>query len=558
MKIKKITALLLTTIMVFTLGACAKTSSNNDAEIETDKETVNETSEAETAEAVHINLPESWEFESFNTIITPENSSSGYGITYYLTSFYDTLVQYDENGKLAGSLAEDWSVSEDGKVYTFHIRKEVKFSDGSDLTAEDVAKSLKATPVNLGQYNGSYGKLSTIIEDVKATDDYTVELHLTQPYYSTLRDLCLANPFGIVSSEQLNDDLTAKDSFNTATFGTGPYMYEGDGDGQTYNFVKNPYYWGEEPDVDSFSIKVLADNDAKILALKNGEIDFISGISKISSESYQEMKNVEGFAAKVDDNATQTYYIGYNLSDSVFGDQAVREAISSVIDKENIVDSIYGGIYEKADTFFSKTLPYCDVEQTVYDFDLVKANSLLEEAGYKDTDGDGIREKDGSKMAADFLYQTGSASDDDMVVYICDQLKKIGIELTPKSAPMMDWYAMITGGNYGLTIFDTQGGYYDPSNVISNIDPAMSMDPIMSQICNFLPGKAELISEVNSATDENRIQEIYDTILTTMADNCLNTPIYYTHQVVLYNEKIADYEFTQDANFTAIQNIKIK
>ncbi|MHB8064827.1 MAG: nickel ABC transporter substrate-binding protein [Ruminiclostridium sp.] len=549
MKIKKITALLLAAIMVFTLGACGKTSSNNDTKKGTDKATT---------EAVHINLPESWEFESFYTIITPGNSSSGYGITYYLTSFYDTLVQYDENGKLAGSLAEDWSVSEDRKVYTFHIRKGVKFSDGSDLTAEDVAKSLKASPVNLGQYNGSYGKLSTIIEAVKATDNYTVELHLTQPYYSTLRDLCLANPFGIVSSEQLNDDLTAKDSFNTATFGTGPYMYKGDGDGHTYNFLKNPNYWGDEPDVNSFSIKVLDDNDAKILALKNGEIDFISGISKISSESYEEMKNTEGFGTKVDDNATQTYYMGYNLSNPIFGDQVVREAISSAIDKENIIDSIYGGLYEKADTFFSKTLPYCDVKQTVHDFDLDEANSLLDKAGYKDTDGDGIREKVGSKMAADFLYQTGSASDDDMVVYICYKLKKVGIELTPKSAPMMDWYAMITGGKYGLTIFKTQGGYYDPSNVISNIDPKMSMDPIMAQICNFLPGKAALISEVNSATDENRIQKIYDIILTAMADNCLNTPIYYTHQVVLYNDKIADYEFTQDANFTAIQNIKIK
>lgn len=70
-----------------------------------------------------------------------------------------------------------------------------------------------AVPVNLGQYNGGYGRLSTIIESAEATGDYTVELRLTQPYYNTLRELCLANPFGIVSSEQLNDDLTAKDTF---------------------------------------------------------------------------------------------------------------------------------------------------------------------------------------------------------------------------------------------------------------------------------------------------------------------------------------------------------
>lgn len=421
-----------------------------------------------------------------------------------------------------------------------------------------MALSLKATPVNLGQYNGSYGKLSTIIQDATATDDYTIELHLTQPYYSALRDLCLPNPFGIVSSEQLNDDLTVKDSFKTATFGTGPYVYQGDGDGRTYHFVKNPNYWGKEPDVASFSIKVIADNDAKILALKNGEIDFISGISKIPSESYQEFKEKQGFGAKVDDQATQTYYMGYNINDSFFGDQAVREAISYAIDKDDIVNNIYDGLYEKADTLFSKSLPYADVSQKTYDFNLDKAKTLLNEAGYKDTDGDGIREKGGRKLAAEFVYQASSVADDDMVVYICDQLKKIGIQLTPKSAPMMDWYAMITGGNYGVTIFKTQGGYYDPANVISGMDPARSMDPIMAQVANFLPGKADLITEVNSATDEKRIQKIYSTILTTMADNCLNTPLYYTRQIVVYNDKIADYEFGQDANFTAIQNIQMK
>ena len=551
MKMKRLAAALLSATMMISLTAC---SGNN--ETTSNSETGSE--QTDTQETVHLNLAESWGFEYFYTIITPEVTSSGYDITYYLTSFYDTLVQYDEDGEVVGSLAEDWTVSDDGKVYTFNIKQGIQFSDGSDLTADDVAKSLLAVPVNLGQYNGGYGKLSTITRDAVAVDNYTVELYLTQPYYSTLRDLCLANPFGIVSGEQLNDDLTAKDSFKTATFGTGSYMYEGDNDGQTYNFISNPNYWGDKPDVDSFSIKVIPDNDAKVLALRNGEVDFFAGITKVSSESYEEMKNTEAFGVKVDETSLQTYYMGYNLSDPIFSDQAVREAMTSTIDKEAVVNSVFGGMFEKADTFFSRDLPYCDVVQNIYEYNLDKANQLLDDAGYVDIDGDGIREKDGIKMVADFLYQTGSASDDDLVVYICDQMKKIGIELTPKSAPMMDWYAMITGGQYGLTIFKTQGGFYDPTSVITNIDPNGTMDPIISQICAYLPGEAELISELNSSTDETRIQEIYTTILTAMAENCLTTPIYYTHQAALYNDKIADYEFPGDPSFTSVQNIKLK
>jgi len=351
MKIKRLAAALLSATLMVSLAAC---SGNN----ETTSNPESGSEQADVQEAVHLNLAESWGFEFFYTIITPAVTSSGYDITYYLTSFYDTLVQYDESGEVVGSLAEDWTVSDDGKIYTFNIKQGVQFSDGSDLTADDVAKSLLAVPVNLGQYNGGYGKLSTITRDAVVVDDYTVELHLTQPYYSTLRDLCLANPFGIVSSEQLNDDLTAKDSFKTATYGTGSYMYEGDNDGQTYNFICNPNYWGDKPDVDSFSVKVIPDNDAKVLALRNGEVDFFSGITKVSSETYEEMKNTEGFGVKVDEASLQTYYMGNNLSDPIFSDQAVREAMTSAIDKEAVVNSVFGGMFEKADTFFSRNLPY--------------------------------------------------------------------------------------------------------------------------------------------------------------------------------------------------------
>ena len=222
-----------------------------------------------------------------------------------------------------------------------------------------------------------------------------------------------------------------------------------------------------------------------------------------------------------------------------------------------MVDTIFGDIHEKATTFFVRDLPYCDVDQKTYTYDLEKANALLDEAGYKDTDGDGIREKNGVKMTTDFLYQTGSSSDDDMVLYICDALNKIGLEVTANSAPMMDWYAMITSNNYGLTLFNTQGGYYDPINVVSSFDSNGSMDPILSQVGAFLPNGAETITALNAATDEAVIQESYHTILTSMADQCLNLPMYYTHQIALYNDRVADYEFAQDPNFLSVQNIQI-
>ena len=223
-----------------------------------------------------------------------------------------------------------------------------------------------------------------------------------------------------------------------------------------------------------------------------------------------------------------------------------------------MIEQIFGGLYEKADTFYPRTLPYCDVEQTTVAFDIDAANALLDEAGYTDSDGDGIREKDGEPLAATFAYQAGSASDDNLVVYLCDQASQIGLSLTPQSAQMMDWYTQIQSGAYGLTVFKTQGGYYDPAGAITNINPATSMDPILMQLGTTQPELAALVDELDASADEGRIQEIYTTLLTTMADECLTTPLIYTRQLAIYNDKIADYAFPGDANFTSVQNITLR
>lgn len=123
MKFKRLVTALLSATLMISLAAC----SGNEKPAES------QTGEGTTAEAIHVNLAESWGFEYFYTIITPDvSSSTGYDITYYLTSFYDTLVTYNENNELVGSLAEDWSMSDDGKVYTFHIKEGIKFSDDDD------------------------------------------------------------------------------------------------------------------------------------------------------------------------------------------------------------------------------------------------------------------------------------------------------------------------------------------------------------------------------------------------------------------------------------------
>ncbi len=506
-----------------------------------------------------ITLTESWQFSSgFYPVLTASNSSN-YGATFWNRNFYNTLVCYGENGEIKGELAEKWDVSDDGLTYTFTLRDGVKFSDGTDLTAGAVKTSFETAIKSLGQYNGSYGKLTSVIASMEAADDNTFVLTLSQPYYGTLNDLTMCSPLAIVNPAGISEDLLPKDDFLSQTMGTGPYMYEGETDGTSYTFVSNPYYWGEAPEVGGFKIKVIEDNDAKVLALRSGEIDAILGTSRLSYDAYGEISGEDAFARAVDNSGTMTRCIGMNLSKPPFDDANVRRAMAYALDQGAICDAVFQGVELPAETMFEKSKMYCDVAQTTYEFDLDKANALMDEAGWIDSDGDGIREKDGQKLEFTIIYTQSIGSLDNAVLAIASQLSKIGFKITPNGTDMMTWFGTIGSGEYTLALYQTYGGAYDPTTVMTNMNADGSSDPVARQISTLLEGGNALILELNSTEDEKRVQEIYAEILGTVADQAIMIPISYTREFAVWNKsKMAGYDFYPDGQYVCVSGIHVK
>ncbi len=512
----------------------------------------------ETEEKV-VALAESWDFSSgFYPTLTASNSSN-YGATYWNRNFYNTLVCYNEEGEITGELAETWEMSSDGTEYTFYLRDGVKFSDGTDLDAAAVKTSFEAAILNLGQYNGSYGKLTTLITSIETPDDSTIVLKLSQPYYGTLNDLSMCNPLAIVNPAAFNEDLTPKEELKNQTMGTGAYMYTGDFQDNVYTFVRNPYYWGEAPEADAFQVKAIEDPEARILALRNGEIDAILGASRMTYDAYADLSQDEQYGTAVNGKGSMTRYLGMNLSALPFDDIKVRQAVAYAIDRDTICSTVLQGIEKPAETLFEGSKPYCDVDQTTYNLDLEKANSLMDEAGWTDSDGDGIREKDGVKLEFELIYTTDYGALDDAVLTIASQLKKIGFQLTPDGTDMMTWFGAMTSGDYTLTLYQTYGGAYDPSTVMTNMNPETSTDPIAMQFAAFFPEGSTLLTELNSSSDEVRIQEIYTEILTTVADQCLLVPLTYTREFAAWNNsKIESYAFYPDSLYVNVAGIDLK
>lgn len=543
MKLKSLAAFMIAGVMTLGLYACNSTTLD---------------ASAANTDPVSITTTESWDFSTgFYPALAPGGSNGTYGFTYYARNCYDTLV-VREGSEFKAGLAEDWDISDDGLTYTFHLKEGVKFSDGADLNAEAVKTSLEAAFSNMGQSIAAFGKIGVLTDSIEVIEENTVAIHLTTPYYGVLSDLAMCNPMGIVSPNAFHEDLTTKEELMTQTMGTGPYMYAGDGDGTSYTFVRNPNYWGEKPDVDEFTVKIIADPDTAVLALRNGEVDLLAGTSRLSFGGYTELSSADGIGTALDDSISNSRFIGFNTQEAPFNDAAVRQAVAYAIDKESISDSVFSGLETPSEQLLDTSLPYCDVKTATYSYDAEKAQELLENSGWVDSDGDGIREKDGTKLSVTFDYITNQGTMDDAALVIAQELGEVGFEVTPRGSDNLTWFTQVST-DFDFSLHTTYGGYYDPFLTMTNINPEMMSDPILWQVALTMENGTDTIKELDSTADLNRVQEIYNQVLNFAADQAVLVPFTSAHQYAAFNsEKIDSFRFGSDQLFIEIANVKVK
>lgn len=359
-----------------------------------------------------------------------------------------------------------------------------------------------------------------------------------------------------ISPNAFNEDLTPKDELMNQTMGTGPYLYEGDGDGTFYTFVRNPNYWDEAPDVDSFTVKVISDPESAVLALRNGEVDLLAGTSRLSFAGYTELSSADGIGTTLDDSVSNSRFIGFNTQKAPFNDAAVRQAVAYAIDKETISTNVFSGLESVSTYLLDPTLPYCDVETTTYSYDPDKAMELLESAGWVDSDGDGVREKDGVTLSVTLDYITNQGTLDDAALVIAQELGEVGFDVTLRGADNMTWFTQVFT-DFDFSLHSTYGGYYDPFLTMSNMNPEMMSDPILWQVALAMENGTALIQELDSTADLDRVQEIYDEVLSFTADQAVLVPLTSAHQYAAFNsDKISGFSFGSDQLLIEIANVQ--
>lgn len=460
------------------------------------------------------------------------------GEMYAQEMLYETLVNITADG-YEGCLAESWDISEDGKTYTFHIRDGVKFSDGEVCDANAIKANFDAIIENKDRH--TWLEMMNLLVGVSAPDNKTFVIELSEPYYPLLTELGVTRPFAMISPKAMKDGST-KDGVN-AYIGTGPYVLTDFVTDEYAVFEANENYWGEQPKIKKITVKVIPDNQTRILALEKGEIDMIFGKNMIDADAINQYTGNDKFTVSLSD-PTSTRQIVLNTTRDVLADKEVRQALQHATNKQAISDGIFYGLEQPADTLFAKTVPYCDIDLEPYAYDVELAQSMLDEAGWV-VGADKIRERDGQKLNIDLLYNSDSVTEKAIAEYLQSEYQKIGISLNIHGEEEQSYRDNMKAGNFDMVFNICWGTPYDPQSSLAAMRAPVYGD-YAAQL--GLEDKADIdqaITDILVSTDETKRQELYTFVLTRLHEDAVYIPLTYECNKAIYRSDLQGFHFTQ-------------
>ncbi|MGG4495500.1 ABC transporter substrate-binding protein [Brevibacillus reuszeri] len=372
---------------------------------------------------------------------------------------YDFLLTRDQTGKIIPGLAESYSIADDGKVWTFHLRKDVKFHSGAPMTGEAVKMSIDRC-LEICRDKSLLGP----IEKVEVPEPYTVNITLSEKYAPFLT---AATDFLAVLDPTRVDKLG--DKFGDDPSATGPLIFSEKVRGASLTYKLNKEYrWSPDnaenkgaPYLDKIVFRFLKDDDTKMLEFKKGTIQIFQ---QVPTNFVKELENMPGVGISKTLDAGMNY-LGFNNKHPFFQDVRVRQAIAMAVDRTSIVQYGMSGLAEPIYGPLPTTIPgysskVDDMAKEMYKTDITKSKQLLAEAGWTDTNADGILEKDGEPFTTELMIEAG-AEKQKIAVILQSQLKEVGIGV--KITTVADWLTIKDRMDKGAhEMFLSEYGYMDP------------------------------------------------------------------------------------------------
>lgn len=418
-------------------------------------------------------------------------------------NIYARLVQTNPEGtEVVPDLADTWEISDDLLTYTFHIRDDALFADGTPVTAADAAWSIdRARDVE-----GGWGFLIEAVQDITAPDDQTVVVTLAQPHVPLLADLAMY-AFAVLPQAAVEAN---PDFFTETPYGAGPFKVASlDPESQVVLTVNENYY-GTAPKISTVEISVVTDDNTRVLQLQGGEVDVIENPPGNLLEQIDANPNLNVNLF----DSTRVDFLQLPLKTEPLDDVQVRRAIKNALDLSEMTTLAYQGNALPASSFFPYEMLYYDHSIPVPTPDLDRARQLLSEAGYPDG------------FTVPLIVVSGDAAGQAQAIVIKDSLAQVGITVDIQPSELSVAYDRQRSGENGMGLRYWTNDIIDPDEVATF---GASGDSSANAFNTYWEDQAvtDLVNQARSEPDSDTREQMYAQVQQAIFDQVPFLPLAY-------------------------------
>jgi len=467
---------------------------------------------------------------------------------------FDQLLREPTPGVFVPGLAEKWEVNPTADEYTFHLRKDVKFHDGTPFNAEAVKYTFDRI-VNPDLKSQLAFSLIGPYDSTTVVDAYTAKVKFKSPYAPFLDSV--AQPFLSIISPTAGEKFGKDFAMNPT--GTGPFKFESYQIDNVVRIVKNPdYNWAPSmfkhqgpPFIDAINWRIIADPATRVAALKSGEVQFIDDLPV---SDYQSVKSGSGFEIIEGTMAGSGYSMMMNVTKPPTDDVKVRQAVSWAVDKAGIIKTVWNGLFEPAcSVLTSVTFAHDPSTCQVYSYDPKKSMALLDEAGWK-MEGD-VRKKNGEELVIKLYYRSDSPVNVGQATFLQASLAAVGIKIELNGLAQAGYFDAVRRGDHNMqpwwgpsTDPDVVRQYYHSKNADGGTNRSRYKNPEMDK----------MIDEAAGFTDPNKRKEAYAKIQKKVLDEAIMVFIADSKNIYAVNKaKVSDVHLDWSSNYPLLYDASL-
>ncbi|MDR1322167.1 MAG: ABC transporter substrate-binding protein [Gracilibacteraceae bacterium] len=451
----------------------------------------------------------------------------------------DGLIQLNEKLEALPSLAESWE-NPDELTWVFHLRQGVKFHDGSDLTAEDVKYTYDT--IRDPAFGAVYAANYASIKEVVAEDDYTVRFDLNEPYSPIL-----ANNMELTIVPAEADSIA---DFAAKPIGTGPFIMMEWAKNEKILFEANPDYWGGSPALQRVEFYTIPSNDTRVSALEAGDVDFVH-----TPLTPQDVDRIKGDARFQVDELTGLgiTFAAFNHNSPVLADRQTRVGLSHFLDKEVMARELSQGLELPGESILVPNTWFYSDEVKSFPYDPEQGKAILAEAGWTDTDGDGVLDKDGQKLTVRLSTYTQDDLKMQYVEYMQNLFAQGGVDARVVTNEWPTFIADVQAGNYDIAVF----------GMLNLFDPDKYMYSYLRSTAGSNWGGFSstefdaLVEEARTVSGEAERRDLYVQAAAINNAEVMHNVLVYQGYVAMYNNKIQGYVPHARGSIRSFQNVSI-